>query len=292
LLGSCILLFLSIIGGLAFNSRQKSKNNILLASKNDEIADQNRQLADHIGVLKQYSYAAAHDLKEPLRTITSFINLLERKYIKTIDEPEAQEYMQFISSSAQRMNLLLTDLLEYNSILSQEVGFEAINTQDVLNDVWSGLSALVEDKQAVLQITNKLPKLKMNRFHMTQLMQNLVSNGIKFTERNHSLIQVGFERKENTYILSFSDNGIGINEQYQEKIFQMFYRLNDLKGAEGSGIGLTIVKNIIEKYKGRIWFNSEVGKGTTFFISLPIAMIIEDEQAATTQKATATLVQV
>ena len=269
----CVLLFLTVISALVYHSRTKSKNNKILAIKNAEIAEQNKQLADHINVLKQYSYAAAHDLKEPLRTITSFIGLLERRFIKNIAEPEAQEYMQFISNSALRMNLLLTDLLEYNSILSQEAGTESIQPIEIIHEVWGNLSALAEDKGAKLYLPEHIPNIKINRFHFMQLIQNLVSNGIKFTEGKDAKIKIGFEQKDASFTLSINDNGIGISDQYREKIFQMFYRLNDLKEAEGTGIGLTIVKNITEKYKGRIWFKSEPNSGTTFYLSFPNTML-------------------
>jgi signal transduction histidine kinase len=268
-----ILALLGIITALAYHARVKSRNHALLAFKNKEIAEQNKQLADHIAVLKQYSYAAAHDLKEPLRTITSFINLLDRKYFRKIEEPEAQEYMKFISNSALRMNLLLTDLLEYNSILSQEAGTDIVQPIETIYEVWGSLSALAEDKTARLVLPSAMPSLKMNRFHFTQLIQNLVSNGLKFTKDRDAEIKIGFEARDQNFILSVTDNGIGINEEYKDKIFQMFYRLNDLKDAEGTGIGLTIVKNIIEKYKGRIWFQSADGIGTTFFVSFPNSVI-------------------
>jgi signal transduction histidine kinase len=268
-----ILALLGIIGALIYHARVKSRNTQLLEQKNSEIANQNRQLADHINVLKQYSYAAAHDLKEPLRTITSFVTLLEKRYVKDIEAPEAKEYMQFIGNSARRMNLLLTDLLEYNSILSQEAGTESVQPIELIYEVWDSLSALAEEKNARLILPSAIPGLKMNRFHFMQLIQNLVSNGLKFTHGKSAEIKIGFEVRDNSFILSVTDNGIGIDEQYKEKIFQMFYRLNDLKDAEGTGIGLTIVKNIAEKYKGRIWFNSVAGVGTTFHVSLPIHLI-------------------
>jgi signal transduction histidine kinase len=282
ILWGSILALLLVIGGLMYHARTKSLNNAVLALKNSEIAEQNKQLADHIGVLKQYSYAAAHDLKEPLRTITSFINLLEKRYMKKIEEPEAQEYMGFISNSARRMNLLLTDLLEYNSILSQEAGTDSVQPIETIYEVWDSLSALAEDKSARLVLPSTMPALKMNRFHFSQLIQNLVCNGLKFTHDRDAEIKIGFEQRDNSFILSVNDNGIGIEEQYKDKIFQMFYRLNDLKEAEGTGIGLTIVKNITEKYKGRIWFQSAVGVGTTFFVSFPNSLL---EQAKESPKA-------
>lgn len=278
-----ILFLLGIIGALAYYSRLKTRNHEVLEQKNKEIESQNRQLAEHIAVLRQYSYAAAHDLKEPLRTITSFINLLEKKYIGSIAEPEAKEYMQFISNSARRMNLLLTDLLEYNSILSQEAGSDSAHPKELIQDVWSSLSALVHDKNAEISIPDNMPTMIMNRFHFTQLFQNLISNGLKFTKDRDAKIDIQYERKDDHLIFSVRDNGIGINEQYRDKIFQMFYRLNDLKSAEGTGIGLTIVKNITEKYKGRIWFKSVEGEGTTFFISFPATMLAENKEAQRNQ---------
>ncbi|MEM9917091.1 MAG: tetratricopeptide repeat protein [Bacteroidota bacterium] len=275
--------FMSLL--LIYIIRIKGKNNDRLTNKNGEIQAQNIKLKESNEVLKQFAYVAAHDLKEPLRNIGSFINLIQIKYGRQFNE-EANEYMGFVKNGVKRLNGLLTDLLEYSQVSAQAPENEMVAISDVLPSVSNSLRSAIHQRKASINYPEKLPALCMSRQHLHQLLQQLISNSIKFSE-GRPLIQIDCYRENEDYgVLSVSDNGIGIDKSYSDKIFDLFHRLN--RGSaekEGTGIGLTICKNIVDKYNGEIWFESQEGEGTTFFARLPLkAKIAEDLTAATFEK--------
>lgn len=261
ILFSLLIIFLGVI------ANQRGKNNESLKNKNEEIQKQNIKLRESNEVLQQFTYVAAHDLKEPLRSIGSFINLIQMKYGKNLNE-EANEYMTFVTSSVKRMNNLLTSLLEYSTISIQKASDERINVKEILDEVSDNLHDKVAKKNANIQYKDHLPSLKMNPLHITQLFQNLVSNGIKFTDRAPLIKIEGIEDEEQV-LFTVQDNGIGMEEDYADKVYNLFHQLNKNEGYEGTGIGLTICKNIVDKYDGKIWFESIIGEGTKFYLSFP-----------------------
>jgi signal transduction histidine kinase len=277
LIGSLVLLLL-IAGFLTYIARMSSRNNLILEQKNREIQHQNTQLTESNEVLRQYAYVAAHDLKEPLRTICSFVNLLEIKFGKKLD-PEAVTYMQFVSDSAKRMNTLLTDLLEYSSIFNQKPGREAVPVKQVLDEICFNLKGLINQKNAEISYADEIPALQMSRVHLVQIFQNLVGNALKFVPNDRQPnIRITHKSDAKEIIFAVRDNGMGIEEQHREKIFNLFYRLQkDESEIEGTGIGLSICKSISEKYGGRIWYQSVLGQGTTFFFSFPNSLIAIDK---------------
>ncbi len=278
ILVSSLFLLLMVAGFLVYIARLSAKNNELLAQKNREIQHQNTQLTESNEVLRQYAYVAAHDLKEPLRTICSFVNLLEIKFGKNLD-PEAVTYMQFVSDSAKRMNTLLTDLLEYSSIFNQKPGKEAVPVVKVLDEICFNLKGIITQKDAEISYPDELPALQMSRVHLVQIFQNLVGNAMKFTPVDRQpIIRVSCKTDAREVVFAVRDNGFGIEEKHREKIFNLFFRLNK-EEVEGTGIGLSICKSITEKYGGRIWFQSVVGQGTTFFFSFPAGLIAEAKVA-------------
>lgn len=277
LIGAVILLGL-ILGFLFFIARMSARNNRVLEQKNREIQHQNTQLSESNEVLRQYAYVAAHDLKEPLRTICSFVNLLEIRFGKNLD-PEAVTYMKFVSDSAKRMNTLLTDLLQYSSIFNQKPGKEAVEVGKVVDEICFNLKGLLNQKNGEVTYPNDLPALQMSRVHLVQIFQNLVGNALKFVpEDRQPLIRITWKTDAKEVIFAVRDNGSGIEEQFREKIFNLFVRLHKHDEVEGTGIGLSICKSITEKYGGRIWFQSVLGQGTTFFFSFPNALIARDLQ--------------
>lgn len=281
--GSMLLFgFLSI--AMIFTIRIKAKSNQKLIKKNSEIQNQNIQLIESNEVLSQYAYVAAHDLKEPLRNIGNFINLLQRRYGKDFNE-EANEYMTFVKEGAKRMNNLLKDLLEYSTISSQKKGDEDINIRNVIENVLLDLSASIAEKNANLVIPNETPNLIINRFHLQQLMQNLIGNALKFCKENPKII-IDAQQKNDETIITVEDNGIGMKKEYENKVFNLFQRLNkNDTNFEGNGIGLTICKNIVSKYNGRIWYEPGTVAGTKFFISFPQAEQAKRvEEGAVTEK--------
>ncbi len=246
----------------------RGKNNKVLVNKNVEIQLQNKRLEESNEILRQFAYAAAHDLKEPLRNIGSFVNLIQRRSGAQLSE-ESNEYMGFVLKGVKRMNNLLTDLLQYSTVITQNPTDELLNPKEIIGEVSESLQSTIQRKHATIRCDDKMPGVYMNRLHLTQLMQNLISNSLKFVEKD-PLVCISAQEKDGRTILKVSDNGIGIKQEYAEKVFNLFHQLHKHTGRyEGTGIGLTICKNIVEKYNGHIWFESEGDNGTSFFISLP-----------------------
>jgi signal transduction histidine kinase len=290
ILASSVLIFSLVIGFLAYIARMSDRNNRMLESKNREIQMQNTQLTESNDVLRQYAYVAAHDLKEPLRTICSFINLLEIKFGKKIEDPQAVEYMQFISNSAKRMNILLSDLLEYSSIFHQQKGADEVNPNSTIDEVCINLRTLIENNDAQVLYNQEFPTLAINRMHLVQILQNLVGNALKFTSRERrSLVEISSKIEGKEIVFAVKDNGIGISDKHREKIFNLFFRAHETTNEyEGTGIGLSICKSLTEKYGGRVWFQSIDNQGTTFFFSFPKELIIKkDLNAVSLKKQTA-----
>ena len=258
------LFFLLAIGfgGIAFLAR---RNNNRLRLKNSEINSKNVKLKESNKVLQQFAYVAAHDLKEPLRSIGSFTNLIQRRYGKDLNE-EANEYMGYVQTSVKRMDGLLRSLLEYSGITMQQSGSESISTRNVVQGVLQNLHNQITEKNARIEAVNLL-NVSMTEAHLTQLLQNLIGNSIKYNERSPH-IQISTHLSEGRVHFTLKDNGIGMDAANGEKVFNLFYQENKIS-QEGSGIGLAICKNIIEKYDGDIHYDSKQGEGTTFFFDLP-----------------------
>ncbi len=279
---SSMLLMTFLFGALMYNNRLKAKSNSKLVKKNAEIENQNVQLIESNEVLSQYAYVAAHDLKEPLRNIGNFINLLQRRYGKDFNE-EANEYMTFVKEGAKRMNNLLKDLLEYSTISSQKKGDEKINIRNVIENVVLDFSASIAEKNANLVFPETTPDLIINKVHLKQLMQNLIGNALKFCEKDPKIVVDVLKTSKET-VITVEDNGIGMKKEYENKVFNLFQRLHKNDGSfDGNGIGLTICKNIVSKYNGKIWFEPVLTGGTKFFMSFPNEVNENNNTNKTTQ---------
>ena len=264
--------FLLVTVWLIYFLRAKAINNKILLQKNSEIQLQNRRLQDSNEILHQFAYASAHDLKEPLRSIGSFTSIIAKRYTPLLP-PEAGEYMNFITGGVKRMENLLSGLLEYSTIISEEhTVTKAFNLERVLDDVVKNLHSKIVEREAIVEYMNCDMSLFVSRLHLLQLFQNLIGNALKFTNDTPK-VSIDCVYKKDVIILSVKDNGIGIKQEHGDKIFKLFQRLSRAPQYEGTGIGLTICKNIVEKHNGKIWFESEEGQGTTFFIELPIALV-------------------
>jgi len=278
-----------LIVGLGYMVKMKEKNNMSLRKKSEEIESQNIRLAENNEVLSQFVYVAAHDLKEPLRNVGSFVSLIQKKYGKEMNE-EANEYMGFVTSGVMRMNNLLGDLLEYSRITSSVAENERTTLDDILKDVTGNLREKIISNKAVLDFPSEKIDLKISRVHLLQLMQNLIGNGLKFIPKGRQpRIEVETKLTMDAFVISVSDNGIGINENYSHKVFNLFHQLDKRAGYEGTGIGLTICKNIVDKYNGKIWFDSVLTEGTTFHISLPPETFIGASKTVIPKIATETI---
>jgi signal transduction histidine kinase len=218
--------------------------------------------------LQQFAYVASHDLQEPLRTIASYTQLLARRYHSKLDE-QADEFIGFIVDAARRMSELIQDLLAYSRAANapEQPPHQIVPMGQVFRAVQTNLKASIDDSGATVT-AGELPVVKADAAQMVQLLQNLISNGIKYRGEEPPRISVSAERADDDWIFSVEDNGIGIDPQYQERIFGIFKRLHGSK-YPGTGVGLAICKRIVERHGGKIWVESSGDHGSTFRFTLP-----------------------
>ncbi|MFW9828690.1 MAG: ATP-binding protein [Candidatus Thorarchaeota archaeon] len=218
--------------------------------------------------LQQFAYVASHDLQEPLRAIVSFSQLLEDKYHEKLDA-DGKEFIHFITDGAKKMNTLIKDLLLYSRITTQAKPSKLTDLEDVIKDALFNLKESIDESEAVITY-DQMPVLKIDKTQFIQLFQNLLSNAIKFRSQEPPRIHIGVNRLENEWIFSVKDNGIGIEPKYFSKLFNIFYRLHTKEEYPGTGIGLPICKKIVQRYGGKIWVESRLGKGSTFYFTFKL----------------------
>lgn len=215
--------------------------------------------------LEQFAYVASHDLQEPLRTISSYVQLLSSRYKDKLDN-EANEFIDFAVEGSKRMKQLITSLLNYSRIDTGKP-FTIIHTPDIIRNVEQDLSEPIEESGALITYNN-LPDIYGDPILIRQLFQNLIANAIKFRSDKRPEIKISGKRENGHYLFSVADNGIGINQEYSERIFVIFQRLNTREEYPGTGIGLSICKKIVERHGGKIWVQSQLGLGSTFYFTL------------------------
>lgn len=218
--------------------------------------------------LKQFAYIASHDLQEPLRMVTSYLQLLQRRYQGQLDD-DADEFIGYAVEGADRMKTLINALLRYSRVSRHDLQIEPVDVEAVLREVITDLQMAIEDTGA--EVTHDaLPTVSADRAQLRQLLQNLIANGLKFhAEGTTPQIHIGVEETETDWTFWVSDNGIGIDPAYQDQLFIPFKRLHGHDTYAGTGIGLAMCKKIAERHGGRIWVASELGQGTTFHFTLP-----------------------
>ncbi|MGV8144317.1 MAG: sensor histidine kinase [Methanothermobacter sp.] len=217
--------------------------------------------------LEQFAYVASHDLQEPLRMVSSFTQLLERKYKDKLDE-NADEYIEFIVDGAQRMKMLIDDLLAFSRINTAPMEIKYTKLQNVLDDVLFDIKTTIDDNNATIT-SDSLPIIWCDPSQIKQLFQNLIANAIKFHDDELPRIHVSVQEYEDGWTFTVHDNGIGISLKHQEQIFDIFKRLHTREEYEGTGIGLAICKKIVERHGGKIWVESKPEKGSTFYFTIP-----------------------
>jgi PAS domain S-box-containing protein len=231
-----------------------------LAARTEELQRSNADL-------EQFAYVASHDLQEPLRMVSSYTELLAEHFKDTLDE-KAEKYIHYAVDGAKRMQQLVKDLLAYSRIDTQGKLPTPIKSEIVVTRVLENLKAAIEESHAEITC-EQLPAVRADKVQFAQVFQNLIGNAIKFHGQRPPHIRIGAEQSNKKWIFHVEDNGIGIDKQYAERVFQMFQRLHERGRYEGSGIGLAIAKKIVERHGGRIWFESEPERGTTFYFTIP-----------------------
>ncbi|MGE5420699.1 MAG: PAS domain S-box protein [Chloroflexota bacterium] len=217
--------------------------------------------------LKQFAYIASHDLQEPLRMVSSFTQLLQQRYSSLLDE-DGQEFIRYAVDGSKRMYDLLNGLLAYSRIQTRGKEFTAVDMNEIISIVKCGLRLVINETDCTITC-QRLPVINGDSSQMIQLIQNLVENGIKFSCGKPE-ISISSSRNNGFHLFSVKDCGIGIEEQYFEKIFRIFQRLHRSDEYKGTGIGLAICKRIVERHGGTIWVTSVPGKGSTFWFTIPI----------------------
>ncbi len=250
----------------------------LLKENNEQLMATNAQLEASNHDLQQFASIASHDLQEPLRKILIFANMLRDRHAHNLSD-ESRKYLDKIISSSQRMRSMASDILNYSGLSKNAHSFDEINLEAVVAEVLDDYELLLQERNVEV-VVEELPAIEGNRAQIKQVFQNLISNSIKFARHDHPPVirifckQIGPDETEGRDAtlchIVVADNGIGFEEEYQERIFSLFERLNNKDKYEGSGIGLSITRKIIERHHGRISAESTPGAGACFTISLPV----------------------
>jgi PAS domain S-box-containing protein len=259
----------NVIGAskIARDISQQKKLEHILAIQNLTLASHAASLKQSNEDLEQFAYIASHDLQEPLRTIHGFTQLLAERYKDKLDD-QGQEFIGFVTDGANRMQTLIQDLLKYSRIQAQELNPAPVNSEDVLKEILVHLHMVIEDQQASIT-HDPLPIIQIDRSHFQHLLQNLITNAIKFHGPKPPHIHVSAQERSDEWYFSVEDNGIGVGSEYFERIFLPFKRLHTREEYQGTGIGLAICKKIVDRRGGRIWVESESGIGAKFSFTLP-----------------------
>lgn len=282
---SNLIIFLGILGLvlIAFSTwaynllNQKKKNALLLTKKNEDlkmaeimVQEKNSELQKYIESniqLENFAYIASHDLKQPLRTILNFLDLFET-HKKHILDTESFTFLNFIKDASKRLDKLISDLLAY-SIIGTSGEVEKVNTTNLLKEIEESLKTQIVESQTEIILSPQLPTIDGYKSELSSLFQNLISNSIKYSDSSRPPV-ISIESEENieNWLFKIKDNGRGFSQESLNKIFTIFQRLENAKDVEGTGIGLAHCKKIVELHNGKIWAESKIGKGSTFFFTL------------------------
>jgi PAS domain S-box-containing protein len=243
------------------------KAKVELDKKAKELAISNEALTKSNEELEQFAYVASHDLQEPLRMVSSYLGLVGRRYTDKLDK-DGKEFIEYAVDGAKRMQAMINDLLQYSRVTTQGKPFEKTNMEEVLEKVLMNLKIAIEESGG--KITHdKLPEIMADRVQMERLLQNLLGNAIKYRGDRKPKVHVSVKRKKGEYEFSVQDNGIGIEKEYQGKIFGIFQRLHTREEYAGTGIGLAVCKKIVERHKGKIWVDGKINEGSSFYLTIP-----------------------
>jgi two-component system sensor histidine kinase/response regulator len=251
----------------ALLSTERKQHAEVLTLLNKDLEQKAKELVFSNTELEQFAYVASHDMQEPLRTITSFLTQLEKKYSDVIDD-KGKQYIHFAIDGAQRMRQIIFDLLEFSRVGGTEAKLEVVDIPEMVKEIISLYGEQIKEQQAKIEFSG-LPRLKAFKTPLRQVLQNLIANGLKYQKKGEKpLINISCEETEIQWIFSVKDNGIGIKADDFDHIFIIFKRLHNAKDYAGNGIGLAVTKKVIESIGGEIWVESEEGEGSTFYFTI------------------------
>jgi signal transduction histidine kinase len=241
-----------------------------LREANAQLDEQSLDLRRSNTELEQFAYVASHDLQEPLRKVASFTQLLQRRYGDQLDE-RADQYIEFAVDGAKRMQQLINDLLAFSRVGRANVERSVVSVDTVLRDAVANLADSIEEAGAVVEVPpGPLPKVHGEPALLAAVFQNLIGNAVKFRGEEPAVVRVSVARQGDDWEFAVADNGIGIDEEYAERIFVIFQRLHPKDAYPGTGIGLALSRKIVDYHGGRIWLDTTAPSGTTFRFALPV----------------------
>jgi hypothetical protein len=252
------------------SERRKAEEQIrqLNANLEERVLERTEELMRSNEELQQFAYIASHDLQEPLRTVSIYAQLLAKRYRGQL-HGDADQFIGFIVENAQRMEKLIHDLLDFSRVDNRGTDFfTRISSESVLNDAIQNIRSLVEESGAVIT-SEPLPQVIGDSIQLTRLFQNLLVNSIKYRSADRPRIHIAANGHGSDWLFSVKDNGVGIEPQYAEKIFGIFRCLQPRDKSTGTGMGLAICRKIVTRHEGRIWVESALGNGATFYFTLP-----------------------
>jgi PAS domain S-box-containing protein len=257
---------------ILFNDITKFKNveSELIEYQNtleEKVRKRTEELVKSNSELANFAYISSHDIREPLRMISSFLQLLERRYEDQLDE-DANEFIRYAVDGAKHLNDMIIDLLKYSKLTKKESVFKWVKLENVLENALINLNTYTEENNAIISY-DPLPTVNGDDKLLTMLFQNIIENGIKYNGTKQPKIHISATMEDNQYVIGVKDNGIGIKPEHLERIFTIFKRLHGPYEYSGTGIGLAIAQKIINIHHGKIWVDSKLGKGTTFYFSIP-----------------------
>ncbi len=233
------------------------------------LAEQREELQRSNADLEQFAYVASHDLQEPLRMVATYTELLAERYGDRLDE-NANKYIRYALEGATRMQQMVKEVLDYSRVSTNAKVPILVETEFIVENVLAGLKVAIDESHAEI-VREQLPAVRADQGQLAQVFQNLIGNALKFRGERPPRIRLAAEKSNGKCLFRVEDNGIGIDKQYSDRVFQMFQRLHERGRYEGNGIGLAIARKIVERHGERIWFESEPGNGTTFYFTMPSA---------------------
>lgn len=255
------------IGELSDDINRMARNLKFVTASRDELTKIKGELERSNKDLEQFAYIASHDLQEPLRMIVSYTQLLEKNYQNQLDEKGGQ-FVKYTSDGAKRMQDFISALLQYSRIGKDIKPFDKVDMNSVCDRAIKNMEAAIHDNKALVTRDN-LPEVMGDEMWLTHLLQNLIANGVKFRREENPSVHVSAREDMDEWVFAVSDNGIGIDMQFKDRLFVIFQRLHTRDKYPGTGIGLAVCKKIVDIHGGRIWLESEINKGTKIFFAIP-----------------------